>query len=104
MTDARDVIATALHQLCVDRWNQFDGASTRHGVEVHHKTADVAVGALAAAGLSITETPDELEWGVRWESGGVSVCRDEADARRIADPRGLVVRRPRRVVTWEVAP
>jgi hypothetical protein len=60
----RDVIARDLHQLCVDRWNQFDGASTRHGVEVHHKAADVAVAALDAAGWSLTRKSDEWEWGI----------------------------------------
>jgi len=57
----RDIIATGLHQLCVDRWNQFDGASTRHGVEVHHTTADAAVAALAAAGKTIVDTSHPLE-------------------------------------------
>ena len=100
----RDIIATGLHQLCVDRWNQFDGASTRHGVEVHHTTADAAVAALVASGKTIVDTPTEWEWGLRRRVGHTDGPVDEDLARRVQSYDGGTVVRRRPAGEWEVVP
>lgn len=91
MADARDVIARA-----IATW-PF-GYST--------EVADDVVSALAAAGLTITETPD-WEWNVRDRDGVLMLIEgvSEEEARGWFTPRfrRTVVRR-RPAGPWEVAP
>lgn len=58
---------------------------------------------LAAAGLSITETPDEWEWGVKWSAGFVAwEGVVEADARATcAEYEKAVLVRRRPATDWE---